>query len=458
VSAKGAYDKLLLLTASPMVASSNRKDRLSLARGIEKSRLYRPFYLFGYEKTQWLPKKDMDRLTEKSLKSLISYAYQNVPYYHEAMRTRSIDPDSIRTVEDLSRLPVLTKDIIRRDFDSFISRAVPAKGRTLLRTGGSTGEPLTFCSTPDADERLWASMLRARFWQGVSRTHRIVSVSGTIPQLHEWKRNEMYFSAFDISEESFSRVVKELRKFRPEFVTGYASYLALLANYISGSGIGDISPHAVETQSEMVFPHMRKGIEEAFQCPVFDHYGCKETTIKACECSRHEGYHVSVENGILETVRNGDQVVGEKGSILMTDFRNLAMPFIRYDVGDSGVISEDSCSCGRSLPLLESILGRDNDVVVLPHGRMLPGEFFPHILKDVSGIRQYQVIQDDQWSMTIRLARSKVYSAVDERLLLSNLANWLGEEVEVKLDYVDSVSLSPTGKQKIVVSYVKARG
>ena len=200
---------------------------------------------------------------------------------------------------------------------------------------------------------------------------------------------------------------------------------------------------------------MRETIEEAFQCPVFDHYGCKETTIKACECSRREGYHISVENGILETVKDGGQVVGETGSILMTDFRNQAMPFIRYEVGDSGTISAEQCSCGRSLPLLESILGRSNDVVVLPRGRVLPGEFFPHILKDVSGIIQYQVEQRAVDRIVVRIVKSQNFREEDQRTLLSNLSEWLGEEVEVKLEYVDDISLTPTGKQKIVVSHVK---
>ncbi|MEE9507462.1 MAG: hypothetical protein V3V98_10035 [Thermoplasmata archaeon] len=458
MSAKGAYNGLLLMTASRVVASSNRKGRLSLARRIEKSRLYRPFYLLGYEKTQWLPKKDLNRLTEKSLRSLISYAYRNVPYYHETMKSRNTDPDSIRTVEDLSRLPVLTKEIIRENFDSLVSRDVPANDRVLLKTGGSTGEPLEFYSTPEAEERLWASMLRARFWQGVTRRHRMASVSGTIPQTDKWKANEIYFSAFDISEESFSRVAQEMRKFRPRFVTGYASYLALLADYITERGITGISPYAVEAQSEMVFPHMREAIEEAFQCPVFDHYGCKETTIKACECSCHEGFHISLENGILETVKGDRQVTGEAGRILMTDFQNLAMPFIRYEVGDSGAIREDSCSCGRSLPLLESILGRDNDVVVLPHGRLLPGEFFPHILKDVSGIRQYQVVQDSLESIVIRIVPRRNFDRRSEQQLLSNLADWLGNEVSVKIVLEKEIPLSPTGKHRIVESRVGGSG
>ncbi|MFQ5884735.1 MAG: phenylacetate--CoA ligase family protein [Thermoplasmata archaeon] len=452
MSVRAAYDKLLLLTVSRMVANFNRRKQHDLARSTEKSRIYRPFYLMGYEKTQWLRREDLDRLTEKSLRFLVSYAYENVPYYHRMMKKHGISPDSMRTIKDLSRMPILTKQIIRDNFDSLISKSVPSQHRILLETGGSTGVPLRFYSTQVADTRAWASMFRARFWQGTVRNYRMAQISGTVPQPNGWKRNEIFFSAFEISEEIFPRVADELAKFRPRHITGYASYLALLANYLIENGVDNIRPYAVETQSEMVFPHMRRAIEEAFQCPVFDHYGCKETTIKACECSRHEGYHISVENGLVETIKDGDQVVGEYGSILMTDFWNLAMPFIRYDVGDSAVISDDTCSCGRSLPLIESILGRNNDIVVLPHGRFLPGEFFPHILKDVSGIRQYQVIQDSLRSFTVKMVKSRTFGDKDKQLLLSNLANWLGNEIEVNLEYVDDISLSPTGKQKIVVS------
>jgi phenylacetate-CoA ligase len=425
-----------------------------MARRIEKSRLYRPFYLFGLEKTQWLPAEDLTRLTNRSLRSLIEYAYKNVPYYHRVMKDRQIDPKSIRTADDLSKLPILTKKIIRDNFESLASGAPRPDERMRLRTGGSTGVPLEFYSTPEADARLWASMLRSRFWQGVVRTHRAVRVSGTIPERDEWGKNEMYFSAFDISEDTFTRVLREIRAFQPKYVTGYAGYLAHLSQFMLENGVDDVRPVAVETQSEMVFPHMREVIEDAFGCPVFDHYGCKETTIKACECSRQEGFHVAVENGIIETVKDGEQVNGETGSMLMTDFWNLAMPFIRYEVEDSGVMGEESCSCGRSLPLLRSILGRDNDVVTLADGKVLPGEFFPHILKDVTGIQQYQVVQENLESIIIRIVPRMNFDARSEQLLLSNLADWLGSAVTVEISLEKEIPLSPTGKHKIVESRV----
>lgn len=397
-------------------------------------------------------------MTNRRLRSLVKYAYRNVPYYHSVMKDHRIHPGSIRTAEDLSRFPILTKKVIRENLESLISTAVPPAERTRLKTGGSTGVPLEFHSTPDAEARLWASMLRSRFWQGVVRTHRMVGVSGTIPGRHEWKKNEMYFSAFDISDDTFSRVAKEIRKYQPKYITGYAGYLALLAEFMIESNIDDVRPIAVETQSEMVFPQMRKTLEDAFGCPVFDHYGCKETTIKACECSRHEGFHVAVENGILETVKEGAQVLGESGSLLMTDFWNLAMPFIRYEVEDSGVISEESCSCGRSLPLLQSILGRDNDTVMLADGKVLPGEFFPHILKDVAGIKQYQVVQDSLESIVIRIVPRRDFDRRSEQSLLSNLADWLGNEISVKIVLEKEIPLSPTGKHKIVESRVGGGG
>ena len=454
-SVKGAYNKLLLLTASRLVARSNRNNRLFLSRMVERSRLYKPYYLYGYEKTQWLPRADLDRITAYSLRAFIAYAYGNVPYYRKVMKDRNLDPRDIRTVEDLSKLPILTKETIRENFDSLASLAIRPEDRILLKTGGSTGVPLTFYSTKEADTCTWASMFRARLWQGVVRGFRMAQMPGIIPEPSQWKRSEVFFPAFDISEETFSKVAEKLTDFRPQYVTGYASYLMLLADYLRENGIENIRPIAVETQSEMLFPNMRGAIEEAFSCPVFDHYGCKETTIKACECSSHEGYHISIENGILETASNGEQVLEESGSILMTDFRNLAMPFIRYEVGDSASLSEDLCSCGRSLPLMNSLLGRNDDILVLPKGRMLPGEFFTVIMRDVAGIRQYQVVQHDIYKITIRIVKSQNFREDDQRTLLSNLSGWLGEEVEVNLEYVYDISLTPTGKQKIVVSHVK---
>jgi phenylacetate-CoA ligase len=454
-SVKGAYNKLLLLTSSRLVARSNRNDTLSLARMIERSRLYKPFYLREYEKTQWLPRSDLDKVTAKSLRALIAYAYGNVPYYRRIMRERRIGPEDIRTAGDLTKLPVLTKEIVRGNFDSLVSTAYPPQKRILMKTGGSTGEPLPFYTTPEADEWIWASMLRARTWQGVLTDFRRVVVTAAVKERESWERYERYYSAFDCSDEAFEHLIKEMKAFRPQYVTGYTAYLYLLARYMKERGIGGISPYAVESQTEMLFPFMREPIEEAFQCPVFDHYGCKETTIKACDCSRHEGLHISVENGLLEVVKDGEPVVGETGSFLMTDFRNMAMPLIRYEVGDSGKMSAEPCSCGRSLPLLESILGRTLDILRLPEGRVLPGEFFPYLLNNVSGIIQYQVEQKAVDRITLRIVRSPSFGEDDQRTLLSNISSTLGEDVEANIEYVDSISLTPTGKQKIVVSHVK---
>src|SRR5262249_18305868 len=136
----------------------------------------------------------------------------------------------------------------------------------------------------------------------------------------------------------------------------------------------------------------RKSIEQVFDCKVTNRYGCEEVSLIACECERHEGLHVNADGVYVEIIRNGRVArPGESGSVVVTDLTNRAMPILRYQVGDVAVVSDRRCDCGRGLPLLERLEGREADYVVTPAGELISGiSLTENFAVQVPGIAQLQ--------------------------------------------------------------------
>ena len=160
--------------------------------------------------------------------------------------------------------------------------------------------------------------------------------------------------------------------------------------------------------AEKVLPFQREVMERVFGCPVFNTYGSREFMLIASECEKHEGLHVNVENLIVEIVKEDGTYAreGETGRIIITDLHNYGMPFIRYEIGDLAVFTERRCSCGRGLPIIEDVVGRSLDMIKTPEGKIVPGEFFPHLMKEFKEILKFQVIQETLENLRIRMVTS----------------------------------------------------
>jgi len=319
--------------------------------------LYHPHYLKNYEKSQWYPPLEIKKLQEKKLHALLKHAYENVPYYHRVFKERGLKPEDIHNVDDLIRLPVLTKEIIRNNFSDMVAKNARKEDLVEMATGGSTGVPLKFYSNPLVDTLKWAAMFRARIWHGVTRIDKTLSIQGVIPPKEQWSKKDFYISAFDLGADTLEKHAKNILEFQPDFITGYSSAIYIMAKFMEKEGYDKVMPKAVESQSEVLYPYQKELIERVFGCKVFDHYGSKETSIPACECQEHSGLHISVENGIFEFVQDDEQVSsGERGEILITDFINYSMPFIRYKVGDISSPIDDEWGAPQSVHVVGASL------------------------------------------------------------------------------------------------------
>ena len=313
-------------------------------------------------------------------------------------------PDDIKTVEGLRRLPILTKHDVRENFEQLIAINYPRKGMKLYSTGGSTGEPLQFLKPKDLGWS-WGAWYRGLAWYGLEPGDKWALIAGgpshttfvekLLLESGRFLRRQIFLSACDLSEKQIEHFIAKLEEFQPKLITGYPSAVYILAEHIHYLGIQDIRPEVVITTAEKLYDDQRQTIKEVFECDVSEYYGCGEVKSIAYECPEHRGFHVSVENVILEIVKDGDQSSppGEMGRTIATDIHNLVMPFVRYENGDLGKLSnETTCSCRRTLPLLESVEGRVTDILTLEQG-YVSAPALTLIFKN-QPIKQYQVIQE----------------------------------------------------------------
>jgi phenylacetate-CoA ligase len=419
------------------------------------------------EKTQWLTPERAAALQWEKLKALLEHAFKNVAFYRRRFDEAGITPNDINSFQDLVALPPLTRQDLRLHRDELIASNYPGSRLHLNATGGSTGEPTTFYNDRDDLDYRSAVVLRDYRWAGLQLgdTHAMLwgaafdlsrydSLKG---RLTNFLLNRHVLQAFDMSEARLGLYLRELFRLKPRLLTGYTSTLDLLARYITHRGI-ELAPaglRGVVSSAETLRPDQRAAIQHAFACPVFDRYGSREVGCIAHECEQHR-LHINSENIYVE-VLHGVQPAppGAYGELALTALNNYGFPFIRYLIGDAGSLSRQACPCGRGLPVLAGLLGRLLDILVTPDGRFLPGEFFPHLFKEVTGIERFQVVQKAPDSILIRIQPGPEYHAASLDYVLAKTHQFMGEAVQLQVELVKEFALLPSGKLRSTVSEIK---
>lgn len=419
------------------------------------------------ERTQWLSRDELKMSQEERLQALIRHAYENVPFYYNIFQERKLTPRDIKTTDDLVKLPILTRSDVRQNFDNLMAKNYNPRRAKPGATGGTTGEPLRFMKQEDVGWE-WGAFYRGMKWYGIEAGDKQAlfwsvpiyssGLASVMANVGRFLRNSVLLSAFEMSEEKMKRFALKLRRFEPKVLIGYPSAIYIFASYIKNLGIQYIKPEVVITTAEKLYDYQKGAIKDAFDCEVFEYYGSREIASLAYECPQHHGYHISVENVVLEFTKDNGQMIspGELGKVLVTDLHNYAMPFIRYEIGDLAIPSDRVCPCGRSLPLIESIEGRITDIIVCQHGFIL-GALFPHLLKDFS-VRQYQVIQESLDKIIIKIVPAEGFSQEQSQHIVETVQHLTGPSAEVEIDLVDDIPPSKSsGKRRVVISKVPFR-
>ena len=423
-------------------------------------------YINLLEKTQWWDYHELEKLQLKKLKKLLQHVNDNVPFYHRIFKKLNFKPEYVKSVNDLNKLPILTKEIVNKNFNELYARNYPNEKFILSSTGGSTAAPMKFYIDKKWEACNMAAAYRSWSWAGYKLGDKMaylwsapqdLQVSSYTDIVRNYFLKTIILDAFNLTEENMNKYIKILTRFKPKIINTYASVIFTFSEYIKKMGIDTIKPTAILTTSDMLYDYKRKTIEQAFNCEVFDYYSGRDTTLQAAECQEHFGYHLSIENAVVEFMKENEHVaLGETGNLIITDLCNYAMPFIRYEIGDLGTPSDERCPCGRNLPIMKSLQGRTYDYILTSDGRLLAGIFFHHILvhNEIQGIKEFQIVQKTKDKIIVFIVKNEKENTEDINRFISLIKNNVGEKVEVELKYVSSIKRTPTGKLMHVISNI----
>lgn len=420
------------------------------------------------EKTQWWTPSELEKFQKKRLRLLINHAYKNTPYYHKLFNTLELKPQNIKNFADLQQLPILTKEIIKNNFNELTSQNYTKDKPTPSATSGSTGEPMRFLINRHWRACNMAAAYREWTWTGYkigdrmaylwSSSHDISQQAKLKAKLNNFLLKTIYLDALNMTEKRLGEYIETLKNFKPKVINAYASAIYLMAQYMKNKYISDIQPRAILTSCETLFHNQRKVIENAFSCEVFDYYSGRETTFHAGECPEHKGYHMSIENAVVEFIKNNESVSqGEFGKIILTDLSNYAMPLIRYEIGDLGKPSDEQCPCGRGLPLMTEISGRIRDIIITKDGKYIPGAFFSMLFYDskgeTKGIKQYQFIQKTTDYAILKIIKGEDFSQTNLENIIEKIREKCKDMV-IETEFVNVILPTSSGKYRSTISEV----
>ncbi len=445
---------------------------------VSKYLVFYPYFLLNrralfkltreFDETQWVPGQDLYRKQWKRLKDILEYSYENVPFYKNTFDSLDIHPTDIHTKEDLLKLPVLTREDIRNNLEEL--KSTQGFRRSYRRqTSGSSGSPLHLAKDSECSAAMDAVMFRNYRWYGIELGQKEarywgspLSLTGRVKVgLKDYLLNRIRFSPFDVSESACRSFVDELRRFAPDYIYGYAQTIYRFAEFVLKADIdlSDLAAKAVIVTGEMISLDQIERIKEAFKCPVSNEYGCTEVGIIAMTCS-HDRMHLMADNLFVEFMNNGKHSEpGEEGEIIVTELYGRLMPLIRYQVGDVGYCDDGVCSCGRGLPLVGGIKGRNDEFILCANGKQIDPIIFEYILADVPDrygrILQFRITQEKGFKLNIEA----VYEGRDFqamiRLIQERLQRAVGPEFDIAFFAMETIQAEASGKLRCFISRVK---
>jgi len=410
------------------------------------------------ERSQWWSPAQIRELQWTELKNLLTHVFASVPYLREKYRAAGIALEDLRNWDDFSRLPTLTRAEVnehRRDLCSTSYR-----GRLLPHaTGGSTGVPTRFFRTYESYDWRTAAKDRAYSWSGWRLGAPAIYLWGAPIGSVSWRQTlktrayetvqrQLIVNTFSQSDQLWARVYSQALKFGPRLIVGYVSSLDAFAEYLRRTDRTIPGLQCAIAAAEPLFENVRRRIEEGLGVPLTNTYGSREFMSIGAECECRDGLHVHAENLVVETP---DQDGSQPSEILVTDLHNYGMPFVRYESGDLGRMTDAPCSCGRGLPRLTAIEGRVLDALRTADGRTVPGEFFPHLLKDVPEVARYRVEQKSVGHLVISAVLTRPLSDASQSLLRREVEKVFGSGTACVLQPVADIPRLNSGKRRITV-------
>jgi phenylacetate-CoA ligase len=394
----------------------------------------------------------METYRDGKLKKLIARCYENVPYYRAIMNERCIQPKDIRCVADLSKLPLLTREIARMNRKELLSRNTVAMSVSWGKTGGTTGEPMQICRNEECSA--WGNMCHERGlgWGGLTADKPRIKLFGGSLGIDRMKfasrfgsifRRDLFLPAFELRADTAAVFIDKIRRSGCNYLIGYTSAIFNLAKFVDELN-QKVRFHAVFPTAELLLPEWEELIRKVFQCHVLPYYGCGEINSLGYCHPESSYYLIQEEHVIIEVMqRDGTAELCGDGRFVITDLDNYAMPLIRYVNGDAGKVAASS---NGHIPFsrIERLDGRYNSFLMTDAGDLISGAMGPHILRLFPSVKTYRIVQEERLRIVISVVPKEDFSEKDRFLITDLFSKHLGSRMKIIIETVPSITVPPS--------------
>lgn len=409
------------------------------------------------QKSQWWSRAEIEKYQNDRLRKLIRHSVLTVPYYKELFRKNNLKIKDINNKNDLKKIPILDKEIIKNEgLDKFISVKYPKSKMIKSSSSGSTGEPLFYYDSKDAYSMNIAANLRGWYWMGYKFGDKYVKLAhgrrnSYLKNIQDRLSNNFYLNTIPLKEYNFEYILSKIEYFKPKIIRSYPDPLLFLARYKKKNLKFTYEPEAINTTGNILFPEVRDEIESIFNCKIFDSYCC-EANSNVFECNTHSSYHSSEEYGISEILSSHGN---NRGLLISTDLYNFAQPFIRYNTQDEVEIDDSACECRRNLLKIKKIWGRDNDTIITPSGEKLivhsfTGWFQTDHKELNKSVKQFQIIKTKNNLIKFNLVVNENYNNNVSKFILDYWTKIMKYSIEINI--VDKIKLTSSGKRRFIIN------
>ncbi|CAG0976774.1 phenylacetate-CoA ligase [Rhodocyclaceae bacterium] len=406
--------------------------------------------LEGLLATQAMTREQVLRKQAADRQAMVRFARDHTTYYREAFAGL---PDDV----PFASLPILSKEAVRQRLPDLLADNADSNSVRIGHTGGSTGKPLAFYYDEAKHELMRAGMCRSYMMSGWRPGEKILNFWGARQDTQaggvfgagwgDFIAAEKTVPAHEFTADQLRSWAREVCAYRPVLLQGYTSILAALARFVGDHKMAmPDSLRGVYSTAEVLDDGQRQAMEQAFGCKVFNQYGSREVPNIACEC-RHGNMHVFTDMVQLESER-----IGDEDRLLVTSLTNRLMPFIRYDIGDSGRLREGDCACGSPFPLMEMGMCRKNDLIRTRSGKTVHPSYFNRLLYGLTGIEQYQFVQTGIDRIVLNVVSASALEPGIIAALRRNVRSDVDAEMQIEVAYPRDIERTASGKHRFVIS------
>ena len=413
--------------------------------------------------------EDHLEIQKRRLYHVLNYSIGNIPYYQKIAIERNIKINYNTVWEDIKMFPILTKEIIRKNWHE-LHPILEKKNYIINTSGGTTGEPLRFIQDEDYILHNLSSTLAFDEIGGYFVGDRLIKLWGDEKEIIEhtkgmlkkityrFLKNTIFLNSFKMSEKKMFEFVNIINRKKPKVIIAYVQSIYELAKFIQRCNLKKLKVKSIITSAGVLTPNIRSFLENIFDCKVFNRYGSREVGMIAHSCEKSDKLHLNMFQQYIEILdeKNNPVKENEKGNLIITNLSNFGMPLIRYSIGDRSSYTLSPCSCGRGSLQLNSIYGRVVDVFTNEEGDLIDGEYFTHLFYFKDNIKKFQVVQEELNGIVINLVtinnqklNPKIEKEISEKIKLV-----MGENCKVNYHYKSDIDPSISGKFRYTISKI----